>query len=99
MTKAEDITRLLNDLGSSMDEVADRLRAEKVKGFPGSPNFCPIANYLEKHGHQVSVGTPFVYIGDDKQIKMPSPCAAFAKQFDDNHYGDLKTSSISKRFE
>lgn len=84
--------RLLHALGTTADQVADRLRALGIKGKLDVAAGCPIANYLEVNSTPSSVDVEwFSLVGDPTEThhKMPPAAALFIRRFDDGVYLDL----------
>jgi hypothetical protein len=85
--------RLLTDLGSTGDAIADRLRALGIKGAQCFAGNCPLATYLATHGIAafVSCDELSVPVTDNVFVRLAVPAAAavFIKNFDRGVYLDL----------
>lgn len=79
---------LLDDLGPTMEAVAERLRAAGVKGLHSSVRHCPVAQYLA----QMGVEAPAVLRGEVAcstpdgarrvYVKQPAAVGQFVQRFD-----------------
>jgi hypothetical protein len=90
MTKLE---QLVNELGQlTPDQIADKLRAQGIKGYIDSSFACPFAMFLQKEldlraevepGYSVTLGFPILI------ITHPTSLEKFINKFDLNEYPDL----------
>ncbi len=46
LTRKGRVRAALAELGSTPDEIAASLRKRNITGYPGSPEHCPLFNYL-----------------------------------------------------
>ena len=92
---------LLEGLGKTADEVADSLKAQGIKGEPGSACYCPLANFLRSkgapepgvihgwfrvHPHPAECGAEAI------RVPLPKGADAFLRAFDCDRYPDLAIS-------
>jgi hypothetical protein len=88
------VTRTLDELGHSADDVADRLRALGIKG-QALAHCCPIANLLRQLDCVISVDVLEIFagvLGDDGrdiQVDVPEAVSTFIARFDAGVYLDL----------
>jgi hypothetical protein len=92
---SDTVLELLNDLGSSPEDVAKRLLVEDCPGEPFCPRSCPVAVYLLRHGFRfVQVGWAAVVWLDEQEnwrvVETPEPVAAFLLEYDKGHYPELR---------
>lgn len=81
----------LKKMGSCAAEVADRLRAEAIKGFRGHSDYGPLNRYLEFHGFfNTYVGASIYKLADFPPDRLPEACADFLRRFNDGEYPDLE---------
>ena len=80
---AQSVMEALVVLGSSADEVADRLAALGFKGQRGVSGDCPVARYLQAtlHLRNLTVGTAFCEVGSLSH-PLPEAVRTFLVQFD-----------------
>ena len=80
---AQSVMEALVVLGSSADEVADRLAALGFKGQRGVSGDCPVARYLRDslHTRQVSVGCFFCQV-QGSEFWLPEAVRDFTRRFD-----------------
>lgn len=97
----EEIYDLLDSLGGTAEIVANRLRAEGVKGTPCESDLCVLAEFLRRNG----VNDPWVVPGAGREdgardrgyvdvvgigaIDLPPACNRLASEFDDMLHPDL----------
>jgi hypothetical protein len=86
--------RLLEQLGSTPDEIALALHQRGVQGRPDYSSTCVLAVYLGGHGYKACVDTLVIDIlGDDGwPVEDFAPSAAqaeFIQRFDDGFYPAL----------
>jgi len=82
MSIHQSLYQALAILGSSADEVADRLYEMGFRGRPFDSGDCPMTRYLSETIHlKVSVGTDLVEIGPFC-YPLPEPCSEFIHLFD-----------------
>lgn len=106
MTPAElrdRVYQLLDQLGDTSDEVADRFRALGIRGKRGSECACPLAVYLLAANLQgvvdISVDVDSVSLELQGQIdlvdvELPNACAVFVTRFDTTDiYADLRVEA------
>lgn len=96
----EDLTAALVSLGTTKDEVADSLRAARIKGDREECHSCPVAEWLKGRFNlpdrniEPSVNSDWVSLEDPsllEDISISSPVAVeeFVRAFDDRLYPDL----------
>lgn len=92
MTDVE-VLALLEGLGETADEVANSLRAAKVRGHRGTCGSCPIARHLHQQGvDSPSVLTLHVWVNRNSRsmrITLPQPVCDFVRRFDAGDFEDL----------
>ena len=83
MSLQQSVMQALIVLGSSADEVADRLAALGFKGQRGVNGDCPVARYLREslHTRRISIGCFFVYVGGF-EFFLPDAVRDFIRRFD-----------------
>ena len=88
MSMERSIFQALIVLGTSADEVADRLAALGFKGRRGVAGDCPLARYLtETLRRRVHVGTIEVYpLGWTNGFLLPSACRDFVALLDEGKW-------------
>lgn len=99
ITTDEALFVLLVSLGSTADEIADKLRAAGIKGSHGM-DCCPIANWLKREvgltdWDEIEVDALSVYLCRHEQeslvVNPPTPVVEFVCRFDDEgEYLDLE---------
>ena len=95
----DDVYNLLDSLGGTAEIVANRLRAEGVKGVPAESGCCVLAEFLKRHG----VNDPCVVVGGGEpsdpgfvdvvgigKVDLPPACNRLASEFDDMLHPDLE---------
>lgn len=85
-------------LGSSADEVADRLAALGFKGRRNATGECPLARYLtETLRRRVCVGTIEVYPdpGGENAFPLPLACRDFVAGFDEGKWPLLEDDALA----
>jgi hypothetical protein len=78
-------------LGTTPDEAADAIRARKIKGKVGSPNCCPVSNFLHEMGFKdVSCDYDGIH-ADGEVVMMPMHLIQLIAAFDlGTQHQDLK---------
>lgn len=91
MTLVERVKKLLHDLGANARAVAEKLHREGIRGTPGEPCHCPIAEYLSRHiGIGCSVSSESSCIGDGEIIvRNPVAVRRFIVEFDEGRHEQL----------
>lgn len=95
MTTAEKIENALAVLGSTPEEVAERLGAEGCFGYPQSGAACPVADYLiAKRGlsiANVDADCVTLWIGNfgSRDVAVPAPVESFIHRFDAGDFEQL----------
>lgn len=83
----------LSWLGDTVEEIADGLRARKVKGRRRVADSCPLANYLRTWFPNPSVWQDVSCVGEETNYYFyadtPITLFMFASQFDDGDFPDL----------
>ncbi len=96
----DNVTRLLESLGTRPTQIAHSLRKRNIKGVPGNCYECVLSRYVENkiNVSEVSVhptsGTIHLLGANRRQaltIEMPAPLTKFVDNFDDGHYTYLET--------
>lgn len=82
----------LSWLGSTVEEVAEGLRARGIKGRQNESFSCPLSRYLRQHGFRRSIDynstrQEFV-LGNERLTGLPH-LVWFAKKFDSGAFPDL----------
>lgn len=100
-TKAHAV-ELLEALGTTRDQVAQRLLELGCLGLPGNCGSCPVAVYLMRSDlglHGVTVLGPEIllfYGTDDYEcIEAPAAVAGFVEKFDDGAYAELVKTALA----
>lgn len=83
------VERMLNDLGNTSEDVANRLRELGIKGRPGSAFHCPIARYLKTEFSWATVSPGVIRINFIDMKPMPEHVRQFIRDFDSDLYPDL----------
>lgn len=60
------IRKALEELGKDKDAIARALKEKGIKGYPGLPCSCPIANYLQEVGFIHPMITSHIYTDEMK---------------------------------
>src|ERR1700761_9562061 len=100
MTKpsADQVTRVLLNMGTDAHAVARTLEHAGVRGVDGySFTYDPICNYLKKlfPGTYVEVTEPLIYIEADPGIDTPPAVRAFMEAFDRGEHRHLLAEKVS----
>jgi hypothetical protein len=87
---SKEAVQKLNDLGDTADQVAASLETLGIKGNPGWPGSCPVANYLVSCGaNDCCVGAVSFRIGKEVQF-LPEPISQFIDDLDHGKYSQLR---------
>lgn len=80
------ITSMLDELGTTAEEVRSSLKALNISGIPKTPCHCPIANFLKlKVAISSSVGRYEVLLISELEsysVPLPQPVQSFISKFD-----------------
>lgn len=80
------VRRLLRELGTNADEVADTLRRHDVKGYHRHRDHCPVARYLAmmtNYFAKVGSGSATFYLSSSVLgVWLPKPVRDFIEAFD-----------------
>jgi hypothetical protein len=91
MITKEQAIQLLNDMGTTADEVAAFLKSKGIKGRPCEATSCPVANYMVSQGGDPTGAVYDRYNhGADYVVETPAPVFAFIRYFDWGKYPELK---------
>lgn len=80
-----DLVAVLAELGDTAADVARTIRSAGVTGRQGSPNTCPVANYLSlRTGYRTVAGLSYASQPDTDQFaaELPLPVKQFVQVFD-----------------
>lgn len=86
---SDELVALLGTLGSTADEIADKLEKLGIRGVPGEPSGCPIANWLKAEvadTYDVDVQNETVVVNEGVECATPSAVEGFIVRFDDRRY-------------
>jgi hypothetical protein len=87
---SQEALQKLNTLGDTADKVAASLETLGIKGNPGWPSSCPIANYLISCGNDdCNVGTVSFRVGIEVAW-IPASVQDFIHDFDHGKYPQLR---------
>lgn len=81
------ITKLLTDLGSTIQKVAATLQRLGITGTPGATCDCPVAKYLDGNGIPISYVSSMQVVyaeGDRFGVHVPRAVGDFIVDFDEN---------------
>lgn len=98
-TKAN-LTRSLNRLGATPQEVAANLEEQGITGEPKHAQSCPVANYLKRTFpvDLATVSTTMAVLVEDEHRSVevftltPKPVEDFIKAFDKGKYRQLRST-------
>ena len=86
------ISRLLDDLGTTPEEIAAFLEGQGLTGVRRIPERCPVAVYLTRAtGLRVSAGSRRIHVigGEPIEISTPPPVTNFIWAFDGGQFRSL----------
>ncbi len=92
--REQKIYRLLDDLGTTPEEIAAFLEGQGVTGVRRIPERCPVAVYLARAiGSRVFAGSGRIQVMDEErfEIATPRPVANFIWAFDGGQFRALLT--------
>jgi hypothetical protein len=97
----DDISKLLNGMGNTSDEVAETLRAARVRGLRDSSSFLnPIVRFLNRSltiGGKLEVGAGGSKLrlqkgGKVQEVDLPAAVQDFLDAFHRGNYPDLESA-------
>jgi hypothetical protein len=95
----DDISKLLNGMGNTSDEVAATVRAARARGLRDSPSLLnPIVRFLNRSltiGGKLEVGAGGSKLrlqksGKVQEVDLPAPVQAFLEAFHRGDYPELE---------
>lgn len=103
MTK-EQVIKLLEGLGATPDEVALNLKKQGIRGYPASPNWCPIAQFLNRNSTGrffVTVDRSTIFIRDSlvhitDYVDTSVAINSFIQKFDEGRYPYLYAGMVNE---
>lgn len=81
--------QLIEELGVTLESVANVLKAERITGKIADPDNCPLANFFSRRcRYHVSVGSEKAFF-DGFNVPLSEAAIKFRQRFDRGDYPEL----------